>query len=175
VSPEAAISLLRSAVKPLPGQLWYDLGAGKGTFTRALASLLGNQSEIVAIDIEAAAMDHIPQAIDNIKITKREADLSREAFVGPHADGIIMANFLHFMANKLPMLKTLKGVLKPNGVLIIIEYEMNKGNEWVPFPINYASLAGLGLTAGYKSVEMLEVAESKYNKEGMYAAALRGG
>ena len=173
MSPETAISLLRPAVKPLPGQLWYDLGAGKGTFTRALASLLGNNSEIVAIDVEASAMDHIPKEIDKVKITTREMDLSREAFVGPRADGIIMANFLHFMRDKLPMLKALKEVLKPTGVVVIIEYEMTKPNEWVPFPINYESLASLARTAGYQNVSMLEVAKSKYQDGGMYSAALR--
>jgi predicted RNA methylase len=50
-----AIELLRDAVGSSRG-VWADLGAGTGTFTRALAALLGPGSTIYAVDDDATAV-----------------------------------------------------------------------------------------------------------------------
>ena len=44
-----AAALIRSAVTE-PGGKWADLGAGTGTFSRALATLLGPAGTVYAVD-----------------------------------------------------------------------------------------------------------------------------
>jgi len=50
-----AVALIREAV-PRAAGTWADLGAGDGTFTRALARLLGLNSRIYAVDRDAQAL-----------------------------------------------------------------------------------------------------------------------
>ncbi len=55
---EDAVALIRSAVDGHNG-LWADLGAGRGTFTRALARILSADSTIVAVDRDSDALAEI--------------------------------------------------------------------------------------------------------------------
>src|SRR5919201_5026162 len=50
-----AVALLRGGV-PRPGGTWLDLGAGRGTFTRALATLLGPAGRVYAVDRDPGAV-----------------------------------------------------------------------------------------------------------------------
>ena len=49
-----AVDLIRGAIPPRTGT-WADMGAGDGTFTRALVELLGPESRIFAVDHDARA------------------------------------------------------------------------------------------------------------------------
>jgi len=50
-----AVALLAGAV-PREAGTWADLGAGTGTFTRALVELLGATARIYAVDRDASAV-----------------------------------------------------------------------------------------------------------------------
>ena len=56
VNTRDAVALIAGAVGE-PGGTWADLGAGTGTFTRALAELLGATSRIYAVDRDPADID----------------------------------------------------------------------------------------------------------------------
>lgn len=51
-----AVAFLRPALAGDPGPIWADLGAGRGTFTKALAELLGPDGAILALDRDPAAV-----------------------------------------------------------------------------------------------------------------------
>jgi predicted RNA methylase len=55
VNTRDAVALIRDAI-PQRGGTWADLGAGEGTFTRALVELLGSDSRIYAVDRDASAV-----------------------------------------------------------------------------------------------------------------------
>ena len=52
---EHATRLIAAAIVP-QGGTWADLGAGRGTFTRALARLLGAEGRVVAVERDPAAV-----------------------------------------------------------------------------------------------------------------------
>jgi ubiquinone/menaquinone biosynthesis C-methylase UbiE len=166
-----AQSLLRPAMSPSAGQQWYDLGAGTGPFTRALAELLPGGS-IVAVDKNVLSMVSIPDRIGSVTIDKVESDFTRISF-GRRVDGILMANALHFVKDKVAFLRSLKAGLKEQGMLLIVEYEMDRGTPWVPYPLNFDSLKTLSIDIGFSVVTKLATAPSQFHTGGMYSASVR--
>ena len=93
--------LLTGAVEP--DGVWVDLGAGGGTFTRALASLLGPDGVVIAVDSdkravrELAAIGHEPDAA---RIDAALGDFHHldeiPGLTAGSLDGALLANALHF-------------------------------------------------------------------------------
>jgi ubiquinone/menaquinone biosynthesis C-methylase UbiE len=166
-----ATSLIRGAVAGTAGELWLDLGAGSGLFTTALAKLM-TRGTIIAVDKDTRAMNEIPGMISNVEIRKVSGDFSA-TLPDVRAHGILMANSLHFIKEKITFLKQLKAVLRANGILIVVEYDMKVPNQWVPYPIDFNSLVKLGGEAGYSEVKKLTTAPSRYQASGMYSAVLK--
>ena len=57
-----------------------------------------------------------------------------------------MANSLHFVADKAPVLSRLIRLLKPGGRLIVVEYNTSRGNSAVPYPLDEHGFLELGST-----------------------------
>src|ERR1700751_410582 len=109
------VDLLRGGVGEMGGR-WAGLGAGEGAFTRALAELLGPDAAITAADRDAWALRAIGEGIET-----RVADFTRPLEL-QDLDGVVMANSLHFVREKLPVVRAVRDMLKPGGRLIMVEY-----------------------------------------------------
>lgn len=168
---DVARKLIADGVPRVAHQLWYDLGAGSGLFTHVLAEIMVI-GKIVAIDKDEKVMASIPGKIGQVNITKRTADFSSEVLRDGIADGILMANALHFVKDKLAFLKDLKSGLAAHGILIVVEYGMTAPNPWVPYPVTFESLVKLAGEAGFADVRKLSTTASRYHKDGMYSAVV---
>ena len=148
-----ARNLLAKAVAPTPG-VWADLGAGTGTFTRALADILGPGSTIYAVDHDPAAIAALERAarVDGVRIVPILGDFTRALDLPGAApgtlDGILLANALHFVAEPAVVLQSLVRWLRPGGSLVLIEYDRRRANRWVPYPIDKQRLAEIADQAG---------------------------
>jgi trans-aconitate methyltransferase len=128
MKPEVAKQLIEAGVEQTHvKQSWADLGAGHGVFTHALSTLLHDGSTVYAVDKNSAPMDSI-RVWQQVVLKKIQADFVRDAWDTEPLNGILMANALHFVKVKEPFLKQLRARLAPDGRLIIVEYEMEKGN-----------------------------------------------
>lgn len=152
---------------------WADLGAGTGTFTLALAEVLGGSHKIVAVDSDAIAMQSIPERSGSVSITKLIVDFSLHNFGPSDFDGFLVANALHFADDKLSLLKRLKHSLSPGGCMIVVEYDTAKASRWIPFPLNFASLTDLAARAGFSECRKLFSSKSAYGDWNIYSALLR--
>ena len=149
------VSLLKPGVKEKGGR-WADLGAGEGAFTLALADLLGPGAVITAVDKDAGALQSIGHGIET-----RVADFTKGLDL--HAlDGIVMANSLHFVRNKAPVLQSVRDMLRPDGRLIVVEYSTDRGNPWVPYPFTYPTWVRMAEAAGLQGTEQLHSVPSRY-------------
>jgi trans-aconitate methyltransferase len=144
MTDDEAAMLIAPAV-PAHGSRWADLGAGTGTFTRALASLLAPGAEVYAIDRDPRAVAALATA--GARIIPLRADFADprawDALALPPLDGILLANALHFVADQAPVLARLAAGLRPGGRLVVVEYEGRPASRWVPYPVSSARLAAL--------------------------------
>ena len=130
------VNLLQKGI-PEKGGTWADLGSGTGAFTLALADLIGPTGKIYTIDKDKRALKEQEKAMRaNFPTTTVEyitADFTRRLDL-PKLDGIIMANSLHFVRHKDPVLQLIRSYLRPGGRFILVEYNTDRGNMWVPIP-----------------------------------------
>lgn len=139
------VALLRGGV-PGSGGRWADLGAGSGAFTLALAELLGPAAEIYAVDRDERALRQTTQSVatrfPGITLHGRVGDFTRPLDLPP-LDGIVMANALHFVRDQEPVPRLLHAALVPGGRLILVEYNTDRGNSWVPYPLSFPTWQAL--------------------------------
>ena len=159
------VALLRPGIHEKGGR-WADLGAGEGAFTLALAELLGPGAHITAIDKDARALRGIGSGIET-----RVADFTKPMDLHD-LDGVVMANSLHFVADKAPVLRSVRDMLRPGGRLIVVEYSTDRGNPWVPHPFTYPTWVRMAEAAGLLGTEQLHSVPSRYFGS-MYSALSR--
>ncbi len=166
------VRLLRKGV-PEAGGVWADLGCGEGAFTLALADLIGPTGTIYAVDKNAGALRQLEQTMRSmfpaITLVCLSADFTRPLDL-PSLDGLVMANSLHYVRKKDALLQRVQGYLRPGGRLLLVEYNADVGNPWVPYPLSYESWSGLASRNGFTQTQLLEKVPSRFLRE-MYAAA----
>ena len=170
---DQAIDLIKNetGIQPIK-QIWADLGCGSGVFTKALANLLASGSIIYAIDKNKSALERIPQKIKDVLIEKLHGDFFKGE-IPFNLDGIIMANSFHFVRNKSSFIKKIEKHLKETGEILIIEYDMDTPNPWVPFPISYQSLQQFFKKEMYSSIIKLKEHPSVFQRSRIYSALIK--
>ena len=171
------VKLLRDGIHA-PGGIWADFGSGHGAFTLALADLLDPDGQIHSIDQDAAALRvqqralqaRFPQGTVHYRVADFTAPLDL-----PPLDGIVMANALHFVRHKAPVLRRMLGYLKDGGHLIIVEYDTDHGNRWVPFPLSYATWERLARQSGFAATRRLHAVPSSFLGRIYSAASVKAG
>lgn len=170
------VALLKPAKLP-PGGTWADLGAGTGAFTLALRELAGPEAVIYAVDQSRGALGELQQAHrarfgDSTDPHLLPADFSH-ALALPPLDGIVMANSLHFFRDKERILRHVRTLLKPGGTLLLVEYNVDTGNPWVPYPLSFDTWRGLAPRAGFSEPELLARHPSSFLREFYSAIAFK--
>lgn len=164
---EDAAGLIRDAVLGRGG-VWADLGAGSGRFTRALAQLLPEESRIYALDRDADAIADLARwaSAEAPRVKAVVADFTHElelpALGDEKLDGILLANALHFVKDAPGVLARLSGFLRPEGRIVIVEYDRRAPSRWVPYPIGIAQLPALAAAAGLTKPRVVESRPSEY-------------
>ena len=155
-----------------PGGVWADLGSGSGAFTLALAELIGPTGHIYSVDKDNSVLRQQEQAMrqfsPKINVTYTTADFTRPLDL-PQLDGVVMANSLHFIRKKDEVLQHVATYLRPGGRLLLVEYNVDRGNMWVPYPFSYETWEKLASKNGFVETRLLERRSSRFLNE-MYSA-----
>ena len=124
---------------PDRGGTWADIGAGTGAFTLALADLLGPGARILAVDRDAARCGE-PRAVaarfPDVRLTTRRRGPHRSARPadarrpGRREQPPLRA------ASARPRSASLAEHLRPGAPFIVVEYDADRGNPWVPHPFS---------------------------------------
>jgi predicted methyltransferase len=125
-----------AAVKAKPGMTVADIGAGTGLFTRLFAREVGPKGRVYAVDIT-------PEFVANTVRTAREQQLANvegvvntptDAKLAPQSvDIAFVCDTYHHFEYPQSMLASLHRALRPEGQLIVIDYEKIAGQSsgWV--------------------------------------------
>lgn len=83
-----------------------------------------------------------------------------------------MANSLHYIQQKESLVKRLEPYFNTEKQFLIVEYESNTPNRWVPFPITFSKLSALFAHLGYGAITKVNERPSSFGGT-MYAALIR--
>lgn len=168
------VNLIKDGI-PQTGGTWADLGSGQGAFTLALAECIGDDGFIYSVDRDNGSLRRQVKVMQSnypaVKVKYIPADFTRPLDV-PKLDGIVMANSLHYVADKLPVLNQILSYLKPECRLIIIEYNTDKPNRWVPHPLTYDKWEQLATNAGFAETTLLKIRPSSFLDEFFSAVSI---
>jgi ubiquinone/menaquinone biosynthesis C-methylase UbiE len=155
------VRLLRGGVTR--GGTWADLGAGTGAFTLALAELVGPGGEVIAVDRDRGALRELERAVRPGGATIRTLTADFMKPIGLESlDGVVMANSLHFVRDKAPVLGLVRSMLKPAGRLLVVEYDADRGNTWVPHPMSFETWRALADANGFTATRELAGVPSRF-------------
>src|SRR5689334_23293756 len=161
------VALLRPGVPP--GGSWADMGAGDGAFTLALADLLGPGGEIIAVYRDGRAPKRNAAAVrDRFPATGLRtvhADLPKPLGIEDDAlDGIVAAISLHCVpsARQSDIVRDLTACLCPGARFVIVEYDAERVNPWVPQPISYRAWQWIAMAAGLADTRLVGRVPSRF-------------
>jgi ubiquinone/menaquinone biosynthesis C-methylase UbiE len=144
------VRLIRPGVEGV-GRSWLELGSGEGAFTLALADVLGPGGEITAIDRDRGALATMASTVaarfPHTSIATIVGDFRRDLPDGPF-DGLLAANSLHFVTNPAGALRSAARRVRPGGRIVVVEYDADRGNPWVPHPFSARRFPEIARDAG---------------------------
>jgi ubiquinone/menaquinone biosynthesis C-methylase UbiE len=166
------VRLLRAGVTP--GGTWADLGAGSGAFTLALAELVGPGGEVIAVDRDRGALRELEGALrpGGAAVRTLNADFTKPLDLA-NLDGVVMANSLHFVRDKAPVLALVRAMLKPGGRLLLVEYDADRGNPYVPHPLRFETWRALADANGFSGTRELASVPSRFLRRIYSAESLK--
>ncbi len=167
-----AVALLDGLAFTGAPETWADLGCGDGTFTRALASLLPAGSTIHALDRDKEAFAGWPAAPAGVRIVPHVGDFTAPAWPFGGVDGVLMANALHYVPDQAGFLRMCVQRIRPPRRVVLVEYDTDAANPWVPYPLSRRRLAGLFAGVGLAQVRDLGRRPSRYRRAELYAVAM---
>lgn len=162
-----------------PGGTWADFGAGEGAFTLALRDLIGAEGEIYAVDTNRSSLQALRQEMirrfPETYLHLLEGDIRHPPDL-PGLDGIVAANSLHYVDRKQQpgTLHRWSELLTLGGRIVIVEYDSNNPNSWVPYPISFDRLGTLTHDAGLPAPTLLATHPSRWHDR-IYAAMIATG
>ena len=121
-----------------PGMRVADFGSGSGYFTVEMARAVGEGGVVTAIDIldsalEATRSRAVMAGVSNIQLVRANLEVIGSTFLADDSvDFVLLKNILFQNDQKLPIINEAKRVLRPSGLLAIIDWEKGKGGLGPP-------------------------------------------
>ncbi len=112
------------------GQVVVDLGAGSGLFVAYLAKAVGDQGQVIAIDISQAFVTHIQRRAQRAGLTNVRAHLGTQDDIRldeASVDFIFTCDTYHHFEDPPAILATMRRALKPEGRLAVVDYHRIEG------------------------------------------------
>lgn len=111
-------------MKLKPGMTVIEIGPGKGNYTKAIAKNILPEGKVYAIDIQESIINRLKKKIEKESITNiipKIDDTYNLSFEGETIDRVLMIACLPEIPDPIRVLKEIKRVLKPNGLISLSE------------------------------------------------------
>lgn len=129
-----------------PGQIVLDLGCGPGTFSLAMAKMVGESGKVIAVDVQEEMLQMVREKAARqglgSRIVTHKSGLDRIG-LSEKVDFALAFYMVHEVSNAQAFLKEVACVLKPRGKLLIVEPKMHVSPAAFAKTIEVAQQAGL--------------------------------
>jgi len=113
-----------------PGIDLADIGAGSGLFSRLIALRVAPEGTVFAVDISKNMVDHIAKTAQGEKIANLKPVLGdpRSPKLSPNSvDVVCIIDSYHHFEHPADMLAQINQALRPDGVLVLIDFKRIEG------------------------------------------------
>jgi ubiquinone/menaquinone biosynthesis C-methylase UbiE len=116
-----------------PGFHVLDYGCGPGSYIIPLAQLVGESGKVYALDIHPLAIRRVQNIASKKQLANVETILSdcKTGLPDNSLDMVLLYDIFHHLSDPDLILKELRRVLKPDGILSFSDHHM-KENEIIP-------------------------------------------
>ena len=80
----------------------------------------------------------------------------------PPLDGLVMANSLHYQADHRRAVTHVRAMLRPGGRFVLVEYDADHGNQWVPYPLSFETWRRTAVDAGLTEPRLIHRVPSRF-------------
>jgi len=158
------------------GDIFLDAGCGDGYISIAASNLVGDQGKIYALDVYPKSIETVKKEIEDKKLDNTHAilaDISKNIPLDLDSiDIVLMANVLHgFVADEEveKVMSNIVEVLKPGGVLAVVEFRKLDGIKGPPFNIRISpeEVSIILKDYGFEITDKHEIGEYHYIVKGV--------
>jgi ubiquinone/menaquinone biosynthesis C-methylase UbiE len=112
------------ALRLRPGEVVADIGAGAGYFSIRLAEGVGPTGHVYAVDINADAVRNLNQRIYDARLPNISTILAVPAnpLLPRPVDRFVFVNVWHHIEDQSGYLGLMKGLLRPGGQIVMIDF-----------------------------------------------------
>ena len=124
-----------------PGEIIADIGAGSGYFTFRLARHVSERGTVYAVDVSPDMILHINRAIRDLKVTNVFSILAEPddpLLPVASVDRFFFSDSWHHIENQTKYLSLMKKMLKPNGEVIMIDFDKKETPVGPPLEMRIA-------------------------------------
>ena len=128
------------------GQTVLDLGCGSGTFTIALAKMVGETGKVIAVDVQDEMLQIVRKKATKARLESRIITHKSEPDrigISDKVDFALAFYMVHEVPNAKAFLKEIASLLKPEGKLLIAEPIFHVSASSFKKTLEAAQLAGL--------------------------------
>lgn len=166
-------------IKPNPGEIALDLACGTGLVTLPLASAVGPNGKVLAIDLSPGMLEEArkkPLSKDSAPITWIEADITSlstlsqiQSILQNHGgfDIITLCSAFVLLPDPLAAVKHWSALLKPGGRMIIDVPTENKTLQYL-FTVDLRQAVGLGMPFERDWIKDVRSLGKLYEDAGVY-------
>jgi ubiquinone/menaquinone biosynthesis C-methylase UbiE len=124
------------------GMVFIDIGCGYGFFTIPAAQLVDKRGKVYAVDVDSSAVEKLKQkaseeGLGNITAAIGEAE--KKIFCEKCADMIFFSIVLHDFKNPPKVLQNAKRMIKPNGMLVNLDWKKKTMGFGPPIRIRFSA------------------------------------
>ncbi len=151
------------------GMAVADLGCGQGFFTIPIASIVGTEGKVYAVDSDPVALDYLREGMKGNNVGENvieimQTNMSSTGIPDHSIDAIFLANVFHDIEDRAAFFGEAKRICKPGGMLIDVDWEKVNTARGPPFKLRIPVEEAKEILSGngFKVVKSIEAGQNHY-------------
>jgi len=140
------------------GQTVLDLGCGPGTFTIAMAKMVGDTGKVIAVDVQDEMLQRVKKRAARVGLESRiitHKSMPERIGVSDKVDFALAFYMVHEVPDAEAFLREVASLLKPKGKLLVVEPKFHVSAS------SFEKTRDVALQAGLKPISELSIRLSR--------------